>query len=557
MKNQKIQKFLTAVRKRLNRGLAWKVLAWSVLIAGLSLIAHASVYRLKGMAVPWEGTLVISSCILIIGAATWLTLLRSSRESAVIADRQLKLKDSLTSAMEFEGNHDEVHQLQLKQTEKLLGDKNPRELPLKFPGRPLASGVVLAALAIGLGFLPNSDAVQSRLDQEVLTENRSEEIKSELAEYVEELIKEMSADEKEVLTPEELRKWVDDLKRTKNQKEAMRQLARFEQKVSDKMSKMEARKDEETMKAAAAELAKSDQSTARQLGKKLDLKEFKMAAEDLEKLSKAAKLKDPKKMDPAELKKKMEELKQLREATKRMADAARKRGIGQKKKLGEAANKMAPGNPKNKMKQGNPDGKMAEGDAQEMAELMEAMDADAKALQDEMAKEDWEDCDWEKCGKCQGQFDKNLKKFNQKLSKMNGQKLAKRRLAALRAGLSKAQCFANGQCEGLGLQQGLAKGKGGRKAGVGTDSSKRSERDASPEVGNVANLEGQKGSGPSITAVEEADSGTGISGRSGETKAREFRRQMESFVRRDDVPEDVKMGVKEYFERVHEVSETK
>jgi hypothetical protein len=482
---------------------------------------------------------VISFYALVIGAGVWLIRLRTSGESALIADQHLDLKDSLTTAIEFEERENEVYQLQLKQTEKLLREKKARDLPIALPRCSLAAGGILAALAIGLGFLPNSDAVQKRLDQELLTESRTEEIKSGLQEYMEEFIRNMDADEKEVLNPEELKKWVKDLKRTKDQKEAMRHLARFEQKVTEAMANMEARKDEEAMKAAAAELAKSDQAAARQLGKKLDLKEFKMAEEDLKKLAEAAELKDPKKMDPKELEKKMEELKKLREMTKRMANAARKRGAGQQKKLGNANGQMAPGNGK------------------DMGQLMDAMDADAKGLQGEIAKGNWKKGDWDKGLKFQKNFNKNLKQFNKNLRRMNGKNLAKRRLAQLRGELNKAQRFANGQAQALGLGQGRMAGGGGLKPGVGTDESKRKERDASPEVGNVASLEGQKGLGPSITAVEDADSGTGISNRSGETKTREFRRQMESFVRRDDVPEDVKMGVKEYFERVHEVSEGK
>lgn len=540
MKNEGIQKFLTDVTRRLNRGLAWRIAGWAILITGLVLVGHAIIYRLNGMAVPWGGALVISFYALAIGAGVWFIRLRTTGESALIADQQLDLKDSLTTAMEFEEKENEVYQLQLKQTEKLLSEKKARDLPIALPGRSLAAGGVLAALAIGLGFLPNSDAVQNRLDQEALTESRTEEIKTQLEQYVEEFIKEMSADEKEVLSPDELKKWVKDLKRTKDQKEAMRQLARFEQKVTEAMGNMEARKDEEAMKAAAAELAKSDQAAARQLGKKLELKEFKAAEEDLKKLAEMAKLLDPKKMDPKELEKKMEELKKLREMTKRMANAARKRGAGQKKKMGNANGQMAPGNGK------------------DMGQLMDAMDADAKGLQGEIAKGNWKKGDWDKGQKFQKNFNKNLKQFNKNLRRMNGKNLAKRRLAQMRGALNKAQRFANGQGQGqgLGLAQMPGQGAGGLAPGVGTDSSKRKERDASPEVGNVATLEGQKGVGPSITAVEEADSGTGISNRSGETKARELRgRQMESFVRRDDVPEDLKMGVKEYFERVHEVSE--
>ena len=540
MKTEGLQKFLVKVTRRLNQGLAWAITGWAVLLGGLALLAHAMVYRLNGMKIPWGGALMLCVYTLAIGAAIWWIRLLSSRESALIADRELGLKDALTTAMAFDGDEGEVHQLRLKQTERLLSEKKVEDLKIVFPARSFWIGGILAAVALGLGFLPNSDAVQGRLDQESLTVERTEAIKSELEDYIEELIKELDPDEREVLNPEELKRWVKELKRTKDQKEAMRQLARFEQKVTQAMASMEARKDDEAMKAAAAELAKSDQASARQLGKKLDLNEFKIAEEDLKKLAKEAELKNPKKLSPAELKKKVEELKKLREMTKRMANAARKRGLGQQKKLGAAKGQMAPGNGK------------------DMGRLMEAMDADAKALLGEIAKGDWQKGDWDKGMRFQKGFHENLRFFNKNLRRMHGKNLARRRLAQLRGDLNKAQRFASGQAESLGLAQNRMAGQGGLRPGVGTDRSRRKARDASREVENVASLEGQKGVGPSITAVEEADSGTGISNRSAETKARAARlRQAESFVRRDDVPEDLKMGVKEYFERVHEVTEEK
>ena len=53
--------------------------------------------------------------------------------------------------------------------------------------------------------------------------------------------------------------------------------------------------------------------------------------------------------------------------------------------------------------------------------------------------------------------------------------------------------------------------------------------------------------------MEDADSGSGISGKRANAKARDFSSQIESFVQRDDVPEEMKLGVREYFERIHEV----
>jgi hypothetical protein len=48
----------------------------------------------------------------------------------------------------------------------------------------------------------------------------------------------------------------------------------------------------------------------------------------------------------------------------------------------------------------------------------------------------------------------------------------------------------------------------------------------------------------------EAAGGRQTYGRGGE-RARDFRRQLESFVNRDDIPKDLKSGVKSYFENIH------
>jgi len=66
-------------------------------------------------------------------------------------------------------------------------------------------------------------------------------------------------------------------------------------------------------------------------------------------------------------------------------------------------------------------------------------------------------------------------------------------------------------------------------------------------------LKGQQNAGgPSSSSVESAESGGGVAGRANVAKQREFKQQFESLVHRDDIPESLKLGVREYFERVHE-----
>jgi len=94
---------------------------------------------------------------------------------------------------------------------------------------------------------------------------------------------------------------------------------------------------------------------------------------------------------------------------------------------------------------------------------------------------------------------------------------------------------------------------GGKKPGTGTVESRRDQTDELVDNGQTTQLKGIKGTGPSLTTIEAAEDGSGTSTRKGEARQREFKRQYESFVSREDVPEQVKSGVKRYFEVIHEI----
>ena len=68
-------------------------------------------------------------------------------------------------------------------------------------------------------------------------------------------------------------------------------------------------------------------------------------------------------------------------------------------------------------------------------------------------------------------------------------------------------------------------------------------------------MSGTHGTGPSTTSVEEAGSGAGSGTAISEHQRQEYQRQLESFVRREDIPETVKAGVKAYFENIHAIEE--
>ena len=68
-------------------------------------------------------------------------------------------------------------------------------------------------------------------------------------------------------------------------------------------------------------------------------------------------------------------------------------------------------------------------------------------------------------------------------------------------------------------------------------------------------MTGVHGSGPSALAVEEASHGSAASASPGARDREVTQRQIESFIRREDVPVVVKSGVKAYFQNIHQLEE--
>jgi len=92
---------------------------------------------------------------------------------------------------------------------------------------------------------------------------------------------------------------------------------------------------------------------------------------------------------------------------------------------------------------------------------------------------------------------------------------------------------------------------GGKKAGWGSNSARRDAEDELVDNGQTTQLKGIKGNGPSLKSLEAADDGSGVSTQQATHRARNYQKQFESFVQREDVPEQVKQGVKRYFEVIH------
>ena len=379
-----------------------------------------------------------------------------------------------------------------------------------------------------MGFKPESPiriaARQQQADTLAMTEATNREIK-ELLDELEQAVDDEN--EKLLLEPDKLRQWVDELKETTDLHEAKRQYAKMEMKLNRAYDALEQRKDEQLLDEAAKELRKDFDS--QELGKKLEHKKYKRAAEELEDLEPGDK--NDQKIDPKKLSETRKELAKLKAATKRMAAAARNtQGDGE-----------------------SGDGEDAEDseDENDLADLIEDLEEATEeydeSLEEIELREGTDDQDLEgdedELDKYSEAMRSKLDDLGEHLKKMASRRKARSKLRKLSKRFSQAQ------------SSNPSKRRGGKKAGEGSEDSNRQQRDERVDNGQNTKLKGIKGKGPSLTQIQAADDGDGVSRIRAKATKREFKQQFESFVDREDIPDDLRTGVKNYFTNIHDIQD--
>lgn len=538
-------RFLNVLRKRLNSNLAIQMGSVGMLVGSAVVLAYCLLFVLRGYAVPIMGpTIIFLTTGIVIFVGYW-RYRKTLENTAQFADQEWKLKNVLTSAYHFRKKQQEgrVYQLVQDQAEAQVKHLDPRKVPFVFYRKMSASFLALLIASIWMLTLPPSDAVIAQNAKEQMTADRTEEVKLALEKYLQEIEKDLDDTEKEAIKLNELKKWVQELKKTGDQREALKQFARLEQKISKNINALEQRKEEKMLKNVAAELMKAELTESKKLGKDLDMKEFDQAAKKLKelKLSKVEKNNLKENVKPKTLTEQQKKIATMRKMSKRMARAngklgkSGKNGKGQQGKMGEANGEMG------KM------GEIAEGD--DLQEMLDELDDALEELEGDLEELAMEEGEFEEgeFGDIMGRIDGDLDNLAKKWRKMSARRKAQSKLKKMRQGLAQAQSYTSGKSQRLGM--------GGKRAGEGTDHSQRKEKSDLKENDQFAQLSGIKRKGPSNSSIEEAESGTGVSRRKGETKEQNYQRQFESFVHRDDVPEDLKAGVREYLKSIHKAEE--
>ena len=553
-----IEQFVSRVRHRLNRHQLWTTLVWTI-VAGAGLVSLIALYYvLQGYAVPGAAIIASTSVAVIGGLLAWRLRRLSVDSAAQASDKFYSLQDAIGSYLHFtrSGKQGGYYALQADQTRERVQPLDPASMKYDAPKRGIALAACLVAVAVPLSLRGPSAAVLQQEQIELQTKEATAVINKSLAKTVEELRKETGdPNEKELLDPNKLRKWVDELKDTKDQKEALRQYAELERKLNEARLSVQNKRDEQLLERAARELETTRETQP--LADELKQKNYDKAAEQMGKMA------PEEKGQP--LDKQRQELARLKAIAQHMAAAARASQSGAKEAKSSAStakdakSQSASANSKSGNSAGSSggaEGAASEGSGGEMAQSMEDLEKSVsnldKSLEDAIRQEKRDgQCDSKKLGECQAckqSVAQQLSKLTDQMKKLGVCKKCESKLCKLCTMCSQCQ---GGLCESAAMCMGQK--PGGKKPGKGTVESRRSEQDELVDNGQTQQLKGIKGTGESLTTVEAAESGSGTSNRKGEARQRAFQRQYESFVAREDVPEQVKSGVKRYFEVIHEL----
>ncbi len=548
-KQEHIEHFIANVKKRLNRHLSLSVFIGSLVIGGAVMTIIALSYILRGYHVPlWIYPAVFSTALLL-GCCYWIFRQLSHDQAARFADLHFKLKDSIRSYSGFHksGKNEGFYKLQAEQTEKSLDGLTTKGIRYHCPTCMLAIAVVLVLSSGLMGFKQDSPEVRLKKQQETLTLESTEEINRQIKDALEQLAKQLDEKELEkIVDVNVLKEKVEQLKETPDIKDAMRQYAQLEKDLGDILSSLKQQKEEQLLDRMGKQLQKDDESKA--LGNQLTQKQYDSASKELEKY----------KIDPqAELEMQQEQLEKLKTMAGRMAEEAGRNESGQSQQTGQSGQQTS----------------QSESRASQLAKQLNQSAAKANdALQQAMRQMQQTGQQSEQsCQACQASqqaaqnANQSLGNMGQYLQQLSAKRQAQSMMQQMLNSLSQGQqglgqCQqCNGNMPGAGQnnngQRGDGAGQGGREAGIGAGSARNTEPGKDAPNGPLTQVQGIQGTGPSQTSTEESGAGSDTGNAAKVRENLQYQQQVESFVRREDVPEAVKAGVKAYFENIHNATE--
>ncbi len=520
-----IEQFLLLIRKRLNVVLLLKLVLITICIASAATAITALGYIFNGYSCPPYVYLIAGAGALVALVISWFIQKTSRRQAGRFADDFFDLKDGLSSYIGFteHDSHGGFHDLQALQVTSAVNESADKvnSIPYGISRKLAFTAGSMLMLVVLLGFVDDSEQVkQLQFQQEQVlaaTVDSNKELLKETKDIIEELEKE-HADQETLDQAKLIQKMVEQLKETKDQKEAMKQYAQLEKKLNQMLNSAALKKDEKLLENIADKL-KQEQSS-RDLGKKLGQKEYQKAAQELRQL----------KQQPD--KKELEDKKRLAKLNIIAQQMQAALSPSQRRSNSEGA-------------QGN--SKPGESCADALSEKAYAQSMQNMSMAELVNKlnECVSNCKKSQCKGCCNKLNACLSTMSNKMCRIGSKRCLSKKFASMCNKLGQCQSRCSGSCLKPGAKP------GGKKAGSGSVDSRTSAASELFDNGNTVSIQGQKGSGPSQKMTEESDSGSGTASQGRAISEKEYKRQIENFIQREDIPEEVRQGVKNYFEIIH------
>jgi uncharacterized membrane protein YgcG len=548
-----IDKFVKQVRERLNRHLWLDILVKCMCAAGVVLIIVGLSYILRGHHVPlfWYPAVLILAVIVTSGL--WLFFRRSFDDAAIHTDKHFKLKDTVCSYKGFSNEHKQggIYDLQAGHTKTELEKVSVTDVRYKWPARTTGVCIVLIFSSALLTLKADNPKIAQRRQtaEQILldTEQINEQIKDTL-----EKIKDQAKEDdiEKLVAPDKLQAMVDELKKTPDLKDAMRQYARLEKKLNNVLSKLQQRKDEQLYEKIGKVLQEHDRAKA--LGNRLTKKQYKEAAIELQKF----------KIDKkAPIENQRKQLEQLKSISERMANEARQnKSSSNAAKLAKNLDKAASNLGKALNSSGNSSGSQNPKSSQSSSS--QSSSSQGSGSQGSSSQGSGSQGSSSQGSGSEGSegsegVNESLSQMAENLNNLDAKCKAKSAIQELCKSLSQCQGKLSDK-SGSGSGNGNGSGDGsGQGDGIGSGSSSNTNANInnSPATGDKSVLKGIKGQGSSVNTTEAASDGSGSSSGSKARLIEQYKYQAESFIRREDVSEAIKSGVKEYFENIHKIEE--
>lgn len=487
---RQIDSFIKKLQRRLNIQMALREMCNASLVFLSGTVLIALIYFFRGYRVDCGWYFIPLTVAFIFFLLRYVSKYCRLQNAADYADRYFDLKNALISELDFAGRSGAFHELRRQQTKDLCNTDKLKTIRLKLPRKILLTALVLLLLSGFLSMLDDSERVRNTRAREQIIEKNTEELNKELKKKFAEMVEKLKPQEKKMLKESGLIEAVKKLSKEKDLKKALRQYGKLENEINKFAARMKIAEKERLLRMMAKKLMESKMT--RSFGQKLNSGKYREAGKEL----KDSKLKD---IDP---KNKAEQLKKLRlkRTLEKMLESA--------KDADQMNNSLA----------------------KNIEKLMESLNK----------------CDSKKECADLDEINGEIDKLSDKLCDLED---AKKFLAKLK-GMCKACNNAQSLCKSPspGMGKGGGKGKGIGTANAGNFDNKAKAPD---NKGYLTGLKGQKNKGSSRIKIEEAATGHGVSRRSERVVKAEYKRQMESFISRDDIPPTMKTGVKEYFTKIH------